>query len=114
MSMDKRLEDGPLEFWNPNKPASPSQLRALAFVACRLLNLPEPSNRLAATESLVRGRVALESVTTEIPDLAEAIGRACANSDDAVLRGIGQNRAQFIAQIVATALRPADQEVPFG
>jgi hypothetical protein len=55
---DRLLEDGPAEYWSDDKPPTLGQLRALAAAACTALGLPAPKTRLAATEALVRLRLA--------------------------------------------------------
>lgn len=55
---DRLLEDGPTEYWSPDKPATRGQLYALAAAACTALGLPAPKTRLAATEALLRLRLA--------------------------------------------------------
>jgi hypothetical protein len=66
---DRLLADGPAGYWSEDRPPTPAQHRAIVAAACLVLGIPEPTNRLEATTTLARLRIAEGEVNAdEVPE----------------------------------------------
>lgn len=61
------IDDGPDQYWSPDLPPSRGQMRAITIAACRVLDIEPPTSRLAATEVLVRLRLAQADRPADVP-----------------------------------------------
>lgn len=69
MSAQQRLlADGPAGYWSKDREPTPAQNRAIVAQACRVLGLPEPTNRLEATTTLARLQIVEGELNVEVPE----------------------------------------------
>ena len=61
----RKLIDGPDQYWSSDVPVSRGQYKDIALVALDLLGVPRPKNRLEATTTMVRLRVAVSEQAVE-------------------------------------------------